>query len=78
MPAVLFVIFGAGIFAGAVLHVGGLVLGPADPAPAAPWYPWRDSAVLLSTAVLVIMAFWLPAPVFTLIRAAAGIVSGGQ
>lgn len=77
VPAVLFVIFGAAIFAGAVLHVGGLVLGPAEPVPAAPWYPWRDSAVLLSTAVLVVMAFWLPAPVFTLIRDAAGIVSGG-
>jgi len=78
VSAVLFVVFGVGIFAGAVLHVGGLVLGPSEPGPVAPWYPWRDSAVLLSTAVLVVMGFWLPTPMFDLVRSAAGIVSGAQ
>ncbi len=77
VSAVLFVLFGAGIFAGAVLHVGGLVLGPADAGPIARWYPWRDTAVLVSTAILVVMGFWLPAPVFELIRNAARIVAGG-
>jgi len=76
LPAVLFIVFGVGIFAGAVLHVGGLVLGPADPGPIAKWYPWRDSAVLVSTAILIIMGFWLPGPVFELIRNAARIVAG--
>jgi hydrogenase-4 component F len=78
LAAILFVIFGVGIFAGAVLHVSGLVLGPSEPGPAAPWYPWRDSAVLVSAAVLVVMGFWLPAPVFDLIGHAAGIVAGTQ
>src|SRR5229473_1899696 len=66
LPAVLFIVFGVGIFAGAMLHVGGLVLGPADPGPIAKWYPWRDSAVLVSTAILIIMGFWLPRPLFDL------------
>jgi hydrogenase-4 component F len=77
VSAVLFVLFGAGIFAGAVLHIGNLVLGPAEARPLARWYPWRDSAVLVSTALLVIMGFWLPGPVFGLIQDAARIVAGG-
>jgi hydrogenase-4 component F len=77
VSGVLFVLFGAGIFAGAVLHVGGLVLGPADAGPIARWYPWRDTAVLVSTAILVVMGFWLPSSVFYLIQNAARIVAGG-
>lgn len=77
LSAVLFVVFGVGIFAGAVMHVGGLVLGPAEAGPIARWYPWRDSAVLVSTAILVLMGFWLPGPVFHLIQNAAHIVAGG-
>jgi hydrogenase-4 component F len=77
LSAVLFVVFGVGIFAGAVLHVGGLVLGPAGAGPVARWYPWRDSAVLVSTAILVLMGFWLPGPVFHLLQNAARIVAEG-
>ena len=33
---------------------------------------------LLATAVLVVMGFWLPTPMFDLVRSAAGIVSGAQ
>ena len=76
VSGVLFVVFGVGIFAGAVLHVSNLVLGPADESPVARWYPWRDTAVLLSAAVLVILGFWLPSPVFHLIQNAAHIVAG--
>jgi len=76
LSAVLFVLFGVGIFAGAVLHVGGLVLGPAEAGPVAKWYPWRDSAVLVAAAVLVVMGFWLPRPLFDLIESAARIVAG--
>src|SRR5712691_123875 len=76
LSAVLFVVFGVGIFAGAVLHVGGLVLGPAEAGPVAKWYPWRDSAVLVAAAVLVVMGFWLPRPLFDLIESAARIVAG--
>ncbi len=78
VSAVLFVLFGVAIFAGAVIHVGGLVLGPADAGPVAHWYPWRDTAVFVSATILVVMGFWLPGPVFELIRNAAGIVSGGS
>ena len=77
VPTLLFVLFGTGIFAGALLHVGGLLLGPASEQPFVPMHPWRDSSVLALAAVLVIIAFWLPAPLLALIRGAAGVVTGG-
>lgn len=76
VPGVLFVLFGTGVFAGALLHVGGLVLGPAGEGPVAKWRPWRDGSVLALAAVLVVIAFWLPRPLLELIRGAARVVSG--
>jgi hydrogenase-4 component F len=77
VPTALFVLFGTGIFAGALLHVGGLVLGQGAEQPPAPLHPWRDSSILALAAVLVIIAFWLPAPLLELIRGAAGVVTAG-
>jgi hydrogenase-4 component F len=77
LSTVLFILFGTGIFAGAALHVGGMVLGPASPEPVTPLLPWRDSSMLALAAVLVIIAFWLPGPLLELIRGAANVVSGG-
>ncbi|MCL4402128.1 MAG: hydrogenase 4 subunit F [Acidobacteria bacterium] len=72
----LFVLFGTGVFAGALLHVGSLVLGPATDGPVARWHPWRDGSVLALAGILVVIAFWLPAPLFELVRGAAKVVSG--
>ena len=77
VPAVLFVLFGTGIFAGALLHVGGLMLGDNGSQPAAALGAWRDSSVLALAAALVVIGFWLPGPLMQLIRAAAGVVTGG-
>jgi hydrogenase-4 component F len=76
VPALLFVLFGTGIFAGALLHVGGLVLGDAGDEAVAAFKPWRDYSVLALAAVLVIIGFWLPAPLLELIRGAARVVAG--
>jgi hydrogenase-4 component F len=78
LPTALFVLFGTGIFAGALMHVGGLVLGPGNGefAPAA-LRPWRDTSMLTLAAILVVIAFWLPAPLLELIRGAARVVTGG-
>jgi hydrogenase-4 component F len=73
----LFILFGTGIFAGALIHVGGLVLGANDTVPAASLHPWRDTSMLAMAAVLVVIGFWLPAPLLDLIRGAARVVTGG-
>ena len=72
----LFVLFGTGIFAGALLHVGGLVLGPGGEKPMSVWHPWRDTSLLVLAGVLVTIGFWLPVPLFELIRGAARVVAG--
>jgi hydrogenase-4 component F len=77
VATVLFILFGTGIFAGALIHVGGLVLGSGDAQPVAALHPWRDYSMLTMAAILVIIAFWLPAPLLELIRGAARVVTGG-
>jgi hydrogenase-4 component F len=77
----LFVLFGTGIFAGALMHVGSLVLGPrgdgGSTGPETALGPWRGLSMLALAAALVIVAFWLPAPLLELIRGAAQVVTGG-
>ena len=75
LPAILFVLFGTAVFAGAVLHVGSLVLGPGGETIAAR-RPWRDNTILVLAVALVVIGFWLPAPLLHLIRGAARIVGG--
>jgi hydrogenase-4 component F len=72
---VLFILFGAGVFAGVLLHINRLVLGAAGDSRG-PWNPWCDSAVLASAVVLVAMGFWLPGPLLELIRGAARVAAG--
>jgi hydrogenase-4 component F len=76
LTGVLFVLFGIGVFAGALLHVGGMILGPRGDTPVAPRRPWRDGSLLALAAALVIIGFWVPAPLLELIREAAKVVSG--
>jgi hydrogenase-4 component F len=76
LTGVLFVLFGTGVFAGALLHVGGMILGPRGETAAAAPRPWRDGSLLALAAALVVIGFWIPAPLFELIRGAARVVSG--
>ena len=76
IPTVLFIVFGTGVFAGALIHVGSLVLGSSDGSAPVSWHPWRNSPVLALAAVLVVIGFWLPAPLLELVRGAARIVTG--
>ena len=76
LTGVLFVLFGTGVFTGALLHVGGMILGPGGDTAVAARRPWRDGSVLALAAVLVVIGFWVPAPLFDLIRGAARVVSG--
>jgi hydrogenase-4 component F len=76
VPSVLLILFGAGIFAGALMHAGSLALGEGA-GPAAAFQPWREGSMLALAAVLVVIGFWLPGPLLELIRGAARVVTGG-
>jgi hypothetical protein len=53
-----------------------MILGPRGDTPVAPRRPWRDGSLLVLAAALVIIGFWVPAPLLELIREAAKVVSG--
>jgi hydrogenase-4 component F len=76
LTGVLFVLFGTGVFAGVLLHIGGMILGPRGTAAVAPSRPWRDGSLLALAVALVVIGFWIPAPLLELIRSAAQVVSG--
>jgi hydrogenase-4 component F len=76
LTGVLFVLFGTGVFAGALWHVGGMILGPKGDTHVAGRRPWRDGSLLALAAVLVVIGFWVPGPLLSLIRGAAQVVSG--
>ena len=78
LPAVLFVAFLVAIFSGFLVHIANLVLGPDPGIPPAHICGWKRYSVLGLGAVIVIMGFWIPAPLFSLIQNAANIVVNGQ
>jgi hydrogenase-4 component F len=75
--AVLFVSFLVVIFSGFLVHITSLVLGPNPLLPRADTCSWKKYSVGGLAAVIVVMGFWLPAPLFRLIQDAASIVMGG-
>src|SRR5664279_2635949 len=75
--AILFVSILVAIFSGFLIHIVGLVLGPDPSLPPADTCNWKKSSVGGLAAVILVMGFWIPAPLFRLIQDAASIVLGG-
>ena len=74
LPAVLFVGFVIAIFSGFLMHISKLVFGPSL-ALGGDTDPWKTYAVVGLAVSLVILAFWLPAPIFNLVERAAQVVT---
>jgi len=77
LPA-LFIIFLVAIFAGFIIHIANMVLGPNPGLAPAENCHWKKSSVVGVALVIIIMGFWIPGPLFRLIRSAAGIVLSGR
>lgn len=75
VPAVLFVAFLVAIFAGFLVHIGGLVLGPDPEVPLARPCAWKRYSLIGLASIVIVMGFWLPAPLYALIQGAAHIVA---
>jgi hydrogenase-4 component F len=75
--AVFFISFLVLIFSGFLAHIANLVLGEDPGLPRTDMCGWKKYSVVGLAAVIIVMGFWLPAPLFRLIQGAAGIVMGG-
>jgi len=76
-PATLLIVFLVAIFIGFLVHVAKLVLG-ADPGlPRVDTSPWKKYSLIGLACVILVLGFWLPGPLFQLIRGAA-LVARGQ
>lgn len=72
---ILYATFLVAIFSGFLIHIANLVLGPDPGLPPAETCRWKKSSVLGAAFVIIVMGFWIPAPLFRLIQGAAGIVT---
>jgi len=75
---VLFISFLVLIFSGFLVHISNLVLGEDPGLPRANMSRWKKYSVVGLAVVIVVMGFWIPAPLFRLIQGAVGIVVGGS
>jgi len=76
--AVLFIAFLVAIFSGFLIHIANLVLGPDPGLPPADTCRWKKSSVVGLALLIIVMGFWIPAPLFRLIQGAADIVTGAR
>ena len=66
------------IFAGFLVHMAKMILGaPPETAPRAAECPWKLGAMLLVALVVATLGFWLPRPVYELVRQTAQIIGDG-
>ena len=75
--AIFFISFLVLIFCGYLVHIANLVLGENPGIPRADMCVWKKYSVAGLAAVIVVMGFWIPAPLFHLIQSAVGIVVSG-
>ena len=65
------------IFAGFLVHISKLSLGkPAQPGPRAAECPWKLTAMIVVAVAVVGMGFWLPGPIYELVRQTSQIIGG--
>jgi hydrogenase-4 component F len=74
LASVLYIGFLVTIFAGFLVHISKLVLGPDQGLPHAEICVWKKYSLVGLAVVIVVLGFWLPAPLFALVENAARIV----
>jgi len=71
---ILFVVLTVAIFCGFFYHVANLVFGPPSAGPRGESSRWKTYPVIVLSLIVVVLAFWLPAPVYALIDGASRIL----
>jgi hydrogenase-4 component F len=73
-PAILFTIFVVAIFCGFFYHISQVVFGPSTGVPRGDFNHWKTYPVIGLSAIVVVMGFWFPAPLYSLVDNAARIL----
>jgi hydrogenase-4 component F len=77
VAAALFLIGVVTIFVGFLVHMASLSLGTQpEPRPRAVECPWKFGAMLLVAVVIGVLGFWLPGPIYELVKSSARILGG--
>ena len=71
----LFVAFLVAIFCGFFYHVAQLVFGAPSGAPRGESSRWKTYPVIGLSLIVVMLGFWLPAPIYALVDGAARILA---
>lgn len=73
--SILFVTLLVAIFAGFFYHIAQLVLGPPGGPPKRESCRWKTYPVIVLSLLVVVLGFWLPAPLYSLVQGAARILT---
>lgn len=73
--SILFVTLLVAIFAGFFYHIAQLVLGPPSDSPNGEPCRWKTYPVIGLLALVVVLGFWVPAPIYSLVQGAARILA---
>lgn len=71
----LFVALVVAIFCGFFYHIAHLVFGPSNGIQRVKFSAWKTAPVIGLALIVVILGFWLPAPIFALIDGASRILA---
>jgi hydrogenase-4 component F len=74
---IVFVIFAVAIFCGFFYHVSQLVFGAPNGHPRGEHSRWKTYPVIGLSLIVVLLGFWLPAPLYSLVDGAARILAVG-
>ena len=72
--SILFVTLLVAIFAGFFYHISQFVLGPPNGSPQGETCRWKTYPVIVLSALVLLLGFWLPASVYSLVKGAASIL----
>ena len=66
------------IFCGFLVHIAKLTLGTPrhDAPPPSPESPWKLTALVVVAAAVIVLGFWVPAPLYALVEQSAEIIRG--